>query len=265
MLEKRNKQPTEIHFKKFGVGSRTLVLLHYFGGNADSWQWVVKRIKDEFTIYVITLPGFGNTPPLKDSSIYDYAAYINQCIETLKLKNFMLCGHSMSGKLILYADQITNGVKAKALVLIAPSPPTVERMTKLERARRLPRPMPETAEITIDKSTVKALMGKRRKTAIDSQLETHGESWRWWLTTGMNNNISDRIKGISTPTFVICAKEDPIIPMNDIYNEVLPYLYKPKLIQLGGCGHLIPMEAPRRLSKRIRKIANNVLSEQAVK
>ena len=250
----------ELNYKQLGKGKKTIVLLHYFGGNGDSWRWVAERLKKKFSLVVITLPGFGNTPSFTEPSIYDYATYINACIADLKLTNYLLCGHSMSGKLILYADQIAVSNKAKGLVLIAPSPPTIEKMEEDEKQRMLPKPTPESAKESVDKSIVRPLTKRRLAVAVDSQLQVEAKTWQWWLQEGMVDDISDRIKGIETPIYVICAKEDPVIDMNAIYEEVLPNLYKPKLIQLGRCGHLVPLEAPRKLARRLRKIANNLLT-----
>lgn len=248
------------NYRISGKGNRTIVLLHYFGGNAKSWDWVVKRLKNKFRIVVITLPGFGATHPLPELSIFDFAKYINSCISELQLNNYILCGHSMSAKFVLYATQISKNVPPKGLVLIAPSPPTIEKMSSQEQARMLKHPDRIEAINTVKNATLKKLRKRRFSLSVQSQLEVDKNTWNWWIREGMKQSIASRIKGIDTPTFVICAKEDPVIPMEDIFNEVLPYLHKPKLIQFSGCGHLIPLESPRKLSRRLRKISKTVLT-----
>ena len=249
----------KLNYQVFENGSKTIVLLHYFGGNADSWQWVVKRLKKKFRIIAITLPGFGNSEPLDEPSIYHFSTYINDCIAELKLTNYILCGHSMSGKLILYATQLSTGDLPKGLVLIAPSPPTVEKMPEEEKQRMLKHPNREEAMNTVNNAIEKKLGKTKFELAVRSQLEVDNNTWQWWLKEGMQHNIADRVQGISCPTFVICAKNDPVISMDVIYEEVMPFLHRPRLIQMGRCGHLIPLESPRKLSKRLRKIAHNLL------
>ncbi|WP_373518781.1 alpha/beta fold hydrolase, partial [Pricia sp.] len=56
------------------------------------------------------------------------------------------------------------------------------------------------------------------------------------------------------PTFVIFSKDDPVIDPEAIYKEVLPNLSKPSVTALSNIGHLIPMEAPRKLARQIRRI-----------
>ncbi|MGB6151961.1 MAG: alpha/beta hydrolase, partial [Pricia sp.] len=223
----------DLNYKIYGKGERTIVLVHYFGGNGESWQWVVKKLCNKFSIVVITLPGFGNTKPLENQSIFSLANYINNCIEELSLDNYLLCGHSMGGKLILYANQIAVNNKAKGLVLIAPSPPTIEKMTEEEKQTMLSISDIEAATEAAKDATFKNLTGKKLSLAVESQLQVDRETRKWWLETGMSNDISERIPGLHIPTFVICATEDTVIPMDEIYNSVLPFLYKPRLIQLS--------------------------------
>ena len=252
----------KLNWQRFGNSKNTIVLLHYFGGNAESWKWVTERLKEDFSVVVITLPGFGNTPAFSNPDILEYASYINQCLVEINTPHFILCGHSMSGKLILYAEKIAFRFKAKALVLIAPSPPTVENMDESEKKRMLPKPTKESAKVTVDSSIVKVLSKNRRLIAEGSQLQVNEKTWRWWLERGMQHNIADRVQGIDRPTFVICAEQDPVISMDDIYNEVLPNLKQPQLIKINDCGHLIPLEAPIELARHLREIANAILIEE---
>ena len=123
----------------------------------------------------------------------------------------------------------------------------------------LKHPNREEAVNTVNNAIEKKLGKTKFELAVRSQLEVDNNTWQWWLKEGMQHNIADRIQGISCPTFVICAKNDPVISMDVIYEEVMPFLHRPRLIQMGRCGHLIPLESPRKLSKLLRKIAHNLL------
>lgn len=237
-----------------GTGEKVLVFIHYFGGDAGSWGWLIKRLSKKYTCIALNLPGFGGTDALREPSIYGFATYINDMVTELDLKEYIICGHSMGAKLVLYAMQLMKGVKPKKLVLIAPSPPTVEAMSLSEKKRMLRHPNADEAENTVISATVKPISKKRMQYAIASQLRAETETWKWWLTDGMNNNIADRISGSAVPTYIICSKDDPVIPLESIYAEVMPYVHKAKLVQLSKIGHLIPIEAPRKLARLLRKM-----------
>lgn len=242
------------NYEIIGTGKMHLVFIHYFGGDAGSWKWLAKRLSKKFTCILLNLPGFNETELDGTPSIAYYAQFINSQIESLNLKSYILCGHSMGGKLALYAALINESQKPDHIILIAPSPPTVEHMTEKEKKRMLNHPNRAEAVTTVENVTFKNLKKNRYKYAVESQLRIESNAWEWWLNTGMNNNISERLNDFTIPTVVICSEDDPVISMDAIHNDVMPYLSNGTLITLKGVGHLIPMEAPRKLAKLIKSI-----------
>jgi len=242
-----------------GKGKKTMVFVHYFGGDAHSWQWLVKRLQKKYNCVVLNLPGFGGTPPLEEPSIYGFANYINSCVKELKLEDYILCGHSMGAKFALYAAKLMPTNPPKHVVLIAPSPPTVEHMTAQERQRMLKHPDRAEAIQTVKGATVKNLRKIKFDQAVASQLKIDPTTWKWWLLEGMRHNIAERIKDLEMGITVIYAREDPVIPEAHIHSEVLPYIQKPSTVALGKVGHLMPMEAPRKLARQLHRIAKQQL------
>ena len=97
----------------------TLVLIHGFGGNKDTWNWVVPKWNDKYHVVVVDLPGHGESVSKKtlDYTITTQAERLYKFLEAKKLKDFYLLGHSMGGAIALrfagyHAD------KLKALILI---------------------------------------------------------------------------------------------------------------------------------------------------
>ena len=253
----------ECNYQIIGQGKKTIVFVHYFGGDGGSWMWLAKRLQKKYTCILLTLPGFGNTMPLNEPSIYEYSKYIIQCIADLKLENYILCGHSMGAKLVLYASKLMSDKMPTKLILIAPSPPTVEKMSATEKKRMLKHPDKNEAIQTVKGAAIKNIRKNRFQYAVDSQLRIDETTWSWWLLKGMQNNIADRIKDLNVPTYLIFSKNDPVIAHEAIYKEVLPYLKRPSLITIGNVGHLIPLEAPRKLARQIRRIVNEKINSDA--
>ncbi len=50
--------------RKVGVGQRTMVLIPGIGFGDDIWTEFMERHKADYTMYAVSLPGFGGTPPL---------------------------------------------------------------------------------------------------------------------------------------------------------------------------------------------------------
>ncbi len=244
----------ETSYEIVGSGKKTIVFIHYFGGDAGSWKWLAKKLKRNHRCILLNLPGFGATPPLQEPSIYEFSKYIIQCIHELKLENYTLCGHSMGAKIALYASKLMVDNRPDRIILIAPSPPTIESMSNEEKERMLIHPNSEEAITTVLGATVKKLRKKKFEYAVESQLRIDEKTWDWWLLQGMENNIADRILDLEVPTFIIFSKNDSVVGPDSIYKEVLPYMKHPSVITLGNVGHLIPMEAPRKLARQIKRI-----------
>jgi len=232
----------------------SLVFIHYFGGNANSWNWLAKRLEHKYNCVFLDLPGFGKTKPLEELSVRSFAEWISAEIKSLDLKDYILIGHSMGGKLALFTSFVSHDLLPKKLILIAPSPPTKEKMSDDEKQRMLNHPDKSEAIVTVRNAARKKLKKGRFKLAVNSQLDVDPATWRWWIEEGMNENIVWAIKNLEIPTYVIHGRKDEVIKLEDVEEEVLPNTYHPKLIVFGRTGHLVPLESPRKLARIIKKI-----------
>ncbi len=232
----------------------TLIFIHYFGGDGGSWQWLSRKLKKKYNCVYLTLPGFDNTEPLPELSIRSFSEWIANEIKALNIDNYILIGHSMGGKLALFTAFVLNDFQPSKLILIAPSPPTTESMDDDEKKRMLKHPDREEAITTVYNATNKKLKPKRFDYAVESQLRIDSATWRWWIQKGMNNDISWAVKNLKIPTLVICSKNDEVISIENIHDDVLPYVHDAKLTTFGKSGHLIPIESPRKLAKVLHKM-----------
>ncbi len=241
--------------KQWGSKGETLVFLHYFGGAAVSWQWVAELLSDSFRCIAINLPGFGNAAPMEQPSIKGFAAFVKQELQKLNVETYTLIGHSMGGKIAMQLAAIAQAESVKALILIAPSPPTVENMPAEEKKRMLNHPNKEEAEKTAKRGTIKSLTDEQYKLAVETQLIIDHNTWRWWLVEGMNHSIADQVKKIKIPITILASEDDPAITYDQIQKEVVAILKGAKLVTTKDVGHLIPMESPEWVADQIRHAA----------
>lgn len=241
----------------WGSGDKTLVFLHYFSGAASSWQWVAEALSDNYRCLAINLPGFGGAPPLAKPSIQGYAAAIKASLDALEIHTYTLIGHSMGGKIALQlaADNADNTDHTiQQVILIAPSPATQEPMPDEEKQRLLNHhPSEGNAKTTVENAAQKSLTEAQRAIAIQTHTTADDSAWRWWLKTGMNHSIADRVKKIKIPVTVVASKDDPVIPYDLIQSDVVDLLSKAELITCSGVGHLMPLEDPAYVAQQIRQ------------
>ncbi len=72
--------------RKTGEGPRTMLLIPGIGFGDDVWSEFMERHRSEYTMYAITLPGFGDTPPLPmppEGSHYAETPWLNSSMQAI--------------------------------------------------------------------------------------------------------------------------------------------------------------------------------------
>lgn len=252
--------------KKIGIDSgniggekQVLVFLHYFGGSAKSWAEVTNLVSENYHCIALNLPGFGGNEKLKNISIESMANYVIDFIEGLHLKNIVLIGHSMGGKIAMQVA--VNDVSKKAisrLILLAPSPPTFEAMPENEQLRMLKHPDREQSVTTVKNSTLLPLSNANLELGIETQLIADDETWNWWIKKGIHNSIATKVKNLILPITVIASKNDPAVTFKMTMDQTIPNLPQhTKLIETNNIGHLYPLENAEWLADVLKNILEN--------
>ena len=241
-------------FIKWGNGKNMLIFLHYFGGNANSWQWVAKNISSEFTCIAIHLPGFGNNEYLVTPSILNFALNIKALINKTGIRKYSLIGHSMGGKIALQLAALDKEKTIKNLILISPSPPGVESISPEKKLQLLRVSSKSIALEFVNSLTAKPLKDIKLENAINAQLTTTEFVRHWWVNKGSQQSIINQLKKIKCPITVLSSKKDKAIDFSIIKNNVIPLLKRRKLIEVKNSGHLYPLEIPGIIAKQIENI-----------
>jgi pimeloyl-ACP methyl ester carboxylesterase len=88
-------------YKKVGTGQQTLLLIPCMSCRWNVWEEFMERNKSKYTMYSVTIPGFGGTPVPKLARGTDATPWTNNAIAALsqfiddhKLKDLTVVGHS---------------------------------------------------------------------------------------------------------------------------------------------------------------------------
>src|SRR5471032_117273 len=113
----------QIEVQDRGTGAPALVLLHYWGGSSRTWDGVIAALPAGYRTVAPDLRGWGDSDaPADGYALADFADDAQQMIAALGLRDYVLVGHSMGGKIAqLLAARRPAGLSG--LVLVAPSPP----------------------------------------------------------------------------------------------------------------------------------------------
>jgi len=89
-----------MHYTTSGQGA-PVVLLHGFCEDSRIWQDFQQPLKVNYQVITVDLPGFGQSEPVDNLRISDYAEILQAVIDALELQKFILIGHSMGGYVAL--------------------------------------------------------------------------------------------------------------------------------------------------------------------
>src|ERR1700690_4461332 len=124
---------------------KPLIFLHGWAQSSTTWKGVLSSLQNEYSVYAIDLPGFGQseTPP-HAWTVEEYADFVHAFILALSLDHIALLGHSFGAriaasyasrfpvrKLILYATggaarhSLFRGLNILLVRLLRPFAPNV--------------------------------------------------------------------------------------------------------------------------------------------
>lgn len=247
-----------LHVEENGDGPLSLVFLHYWGGSSRTWKHITDALAPRFHTVAIDHRGWGDSDaPAEGYGLAELAADAEGVIEALKLKRYVLIGHSMGGKVVqLMASRRPDGLAG--VVLVAPSPPQPMRMP--DEAREMMAgayASRETVEATIDTVlTAKPLStGDREQVIADSLRGAPAAKLAWPRSTSLED-ITRQVGTIDAPTIVIAGERDKVDTPELLRAELLTRVPQATLQVLPGTGHLSMLESPVELTALIQRFCD---------
>lgn len=92
-----------LNYRHEGKGKINIIFLHGWSIDSSYWKDQIDLLKDEYSVYAIDLPGYGDSKADKREvwSMEEFALDIRDFMKHLKLENIILVGHSMSGGIMV--------------------------------------------------------------------------------------------------------------------------------------------------------------------
>lgn len=87
---------SKIHYKEYGQGSKSLIFIHGWGCDLNTWKYQFDYFKNQYRLVLIDLPGYGQSDKTdKDYTIDFFAQSVLEIINDLELNEPVLIAHSM--------------------------------------------------------------------------------------------------------------------------------------------------------------------------
>lgn len=241
----------------------TIVLLHGSNSSLHTWEPWILRLKGEFRVITLDLPGHGLTGPAPDG---DYSAQamiraVQGVVDSQGARRFILGGNSMGGW-VAWRYALAHPDRIEGLVLIdaagvAPPPGAAPAELPLGfklASNRLLGPL-------LVKLTPRWLIARSlEQTVADPSSLSDETITRYWellrypgnreatikrMATSREPDAAALLDQITAPTLIQWGDQDRLIPVENavVFRERIP---GSELVIYPGVGHLPMEEAPER-------------------
>lgn len=147
----------------------------------------------------------------------------------------------------------------RALVLLAPSPPTPEPIEEEWRAAMIAGwATYSTASRTLALTTAIPLREEARKVVLDDLMRVGKAAWTSWMAHGSREDWSREMDKVALPVTILSGTRDTVLPTDLVRREIVNRLAMSYLHTVPGAGHLLPFEAPDAVADAIGRAASDL-------
>lgn len=253
----------------------TLVAVHGYRGEHHGLEPVVAYL-DGIRVISPDLPGFGETPPLRDRgahvehTIDAYAGWLTDFVAAVA-PGAVILGHSFGS--IVVAAAVAGGLETPRVILVNPiGAPALEGprgvLTRLAvfyywAGAKLPKRLGDA--LLRNRVIVRVMSVSMAKTRdkellafIHDQHDTYFSRFddRDVLHEGFVASVSNDVRRfaprIAQPTLLVAAEKDDITPI-EAQRHLQTLFPDAELVEIAGVGHLIHYETPREAASAITR------------
>ncbi len=254
-----------VHYKIYGQGEPTFVLLHGLGSSTFSWHKVADMLAAEGTVIAFDRPGFGLTSrPLpgdwQGENPYSREAQAKLTVallDALGRERAVLVGHSAGGSLafltaLRYPERVTAVVLVDAAIYTeGGAPPWILPLLRTPPLRRLGPlfvrlifgangdRLLQSAWYDPSKITPELIAGYRKATRV-----TNWDRAFWEFTLASEQlSLATQVATMTLPALVITGGNDTWVPTAESI-RLADELPNAQLAVIPDCGHVPQEECP---------------------
>lgn len=257
----------QLFYHHFGTGE-PVIILHGLFGMSDNWVTHAKELSAAYSVYLPDLRNHGRSPHSPTFTYESMAEDLHEFIVEHKLKDPVIIGHSMGGKVAMqfaleYPDML------KKLVAIDISPvkyPTRDSQSDILTAMMSVNFDAVHSRKEIDDLLKDSIPDDGTRLFIMKNLHRRaGNTYDWRPNiSAINNNMDHMFAGIESNSqfnkpvlFIKAGKSDYIT--EDHYHLIKKYFPLSKIVTVENSGHWVHVDAPGEVSRILREF----IEEQA--
>lgn len=258
MLKTAFFKKDKITFSDRGKG-RVVILLHGFLGSHEIWKTTADNLSKSYRVIAVDLPGHGASP------CYGYvhsmelmAKCVKAVVDSLKLKKYVIIGHSMGGYAgLAFADLFPDNLKGLCLFHSTAYADSDEKKADRLRAINLVR----SNKTVYTKTSIRNLFATKNLKYLAEEIsfatKIAKETSKRGIVAALHG-MRDRpgrdiILGlVEYPIMMVIGEQDNVLPYAQLLEQT--HLIKNKsILYLEHDGHFGFLESSKRVNKELRK------------
>ncbi|MDL2211891.1 alpha/beta hydrolase [Erysipelotrichaceae bacterium OttesenSCG-928-M19] len=224
-----------INYEKVGHG-QPVIVMHGWGQNLEMMYSIVTALKDNFEVYNIDLPGFGQSDePKYPYTIDDYTNFLEEFIKLNDIENPIIIGHSFGCRIaIKYAARNDN---LKEMILTGAAG-VMDRKTFLYYFRIYTY---KFIKLFKDVPFIKHYIREAMENRGSEDYKNSSPIMKEVLKNTVNENLTPYLNEIKVRTLLVFGSKDDQTPlwMGQLMNEKIN---DSELIVYEGCSHYAYLE-----------------------
>jgi len=224
----------DIFYKTAGTGEK-VVLLHGWGGRADSFLPVFNYLSSKFQVYAMDFPGFGESSmPDKPWGVGDYVDMLHKFFDALKIDKAHVVAHSFGGRVTIMFSAVHHERVGK--IVLVDSAGLIPKRTlkyyyKVYKFKLL------------KKLYLLFTPGNNKQEKLDNFYKKHGSkdykesgNLRQTFVKVINEDLRGYLPSIKSPTLLVWGEDDKDTPLyfGKIMEKEIP---DAGLVVFSGAGH----------------------------
>jgi len=245
-------------YKTVGDGPRNLLLLHGWGGSANSWNGFIKALDPlKFRSIAYDIRGHGDSDKVTTGFTDErFARDALAVADAANARKFTSVGFSMSGRFVQYLP-LLSPERVEGMVIIAGAPASAmelpEQVISDWAARAGDREKLREIPVMFAVNPDPTLLDEYADDAAKASRNALEASLRMLLTS-----FEERIKGRSqaTPTLVLAGRADTLLGP-DVQRAIVANYPGNRVVELD-CGHELLVEKPDEAARRIAEFVGTL-------
>ncbi len=224
--------------------SPILVFVHGAGNAKEVWKGLIEELP--YHSMALDLPGHGGSSYKPLEFMEDYASSVEEFIKALGLKKPVLVGHSMGGAI---AIKLSASIELGAAILVGTGGRLWVNPKLLTKIREN---FHEAVDLVSKWSFFEGVSEDLKKAFSEMVLRT-GRFVFYQDMRACNEYAGEReLKNMRCPALIVCGRDDLMTPV-DLSEKMKSKIPNAHLVVLENCGHMVHMEKPKELAKKIKK------------